>query len=131
MSFEKIAQKIADSFDFFVKEILCANPTPDQQQFISAVQNAVDGKAKRYISVRSGHGTGKTACLSWLIIWVGITRKDAKIPTTAPVSAQLVNLLIPEVRKWANKTPEINNLVEVQTQDVKFFNGNHCFARKF
>lgn len=129
MSLEILAEKIANSFDFFVKEILCASPTSDQQDFIDAAQDAVDGKGKKYISVRSGHGTGKTACLAWLILWVGLTRKDAKIPTTAPVSAQLTNLLIPEVRKWSSKTQEISNLVEVQTQDVRFFNGNHCFAR--
>jgi len=129
MSVEMLAQKIVNSFDFFVKDLLGANPTPDQQKFINAVQKAVDGQGKNYISVRSGHGTGKTACLSWLILWIGLTRKDAKIPTTAPVSAQLINLLLPEVKKWSSKTIEISKLVEVQTQDVKFYNGNHCFAR--
>lgn len=129
MSLAILAEKIADSFDFFVKEILCASPSEDQQQFINAVQKAINGEGRPAISVRSGHGTGKTACLAWLILWIGLTRKDAKIPTTAPVSAQLTNLLIPEVRKWAGKTKEIAELVEVQTQDVKFFNGNHCFAR--
>lgn len=130
MSFDTLARRMADSFDFFVRDILKANPSDDQQKFINAVQKAVDKEDKQSISIRSGHGTGKTAALAWLILWIGLTRKDAKLPTTAPVAAQLLNILIPEVRKWANKLPqEMKSFVEVQSQDVRFFNGNHCFAR--
>lgn len=76
------------------------------------------------------HNTGKTSFLAWLILWVGLTKDDAKIPTTAPVSDQLKNLLIPEVNKWKNKmSDEFQKLVEVQSTDVRFLNKNHCFAR--
>lgn len=75
-------------------------------------------------------GTGKTSFLAWLILWVGLTKEDAKLPTTAPVAAQLTNLLIPEVNKWKSKmSTEFQQLVEVQSQDVRFKNRNHCFAR--
>lgn len=129
MSLDILANRIANDFDFFVREMLGATPSNQQELAIKAVQDAVDGKAKPYISIRSGHGTGKTSFLAWLILWIGITRRDAKLPTTAPVSAQLINLLIPEVRKWANRNPEIASMVEVQSQDVKFSNNNHLFAR--
>lgn len=120
----------SESFDYFVKEELGANPSNQQQEFINAVDNAVNGNALPYISVRSGHGTGKTTALAWLILWVGLTKDDAKIPTTAPVAAQLTNLLLPEVSKWKSKMcSEFQELVEVQSQDVKFLNKNHCFAR--
>lgn len=122
--------KCSQSFDYFVREELNVIPSNQQQLFINAVQNAVDGKALPYISVRSGHGTGKTTALAWLILWVGLTKEDAKLPTTAPVAAQLTNLLIPEVNKWKSKMcSEFQSLVEIQSQDVKFKNGNHCFAR--
>lgn len=127
---EELAIRMVKSFDFFVREVLGAEPSNQQQEAIDAVQSAVDGDELPYISIRSGHGTGKTSFLAWLILWVGLTRSDAKLPTTAPVAAQLVNLLIPEVGKWKNKMPkEIGDLVEVQSQDVKFYNKNHCFAR--
>lgn len=120
----------AKSFEYFVKNELLAEPSNQQMEFIQAVEDAISGKALPYISVRSGHGTGKTSSLAWLILWVGLTKEDAKIPTTAPVAAQLVNLLIPEVSKWRNKMcSEFQKLVEVQSQDVKFYNKNHCFAR--
>jgi len=127
--YNKLAQEMTESFKFFVVNILGATPTNHQMEFIQSVQDGVDGKGKKYISVRSGHGTGKTTSLAWLIIWIGLTREDAKIPTTAPVAAQLTNLLIPEVNKWANKVAEIKEMIEVQSQDVRFTNGNHCFAR--
>lgn len=122
--------RCSESFDYFIREELGAEPTNQQQEFINAVQDGADGKALPYISVRSGHGTGKTSSLAWLILWIGLTREDAKLPTTAPVAAQLTNLLIPEVNKWKNKMcTEFQTLVEIQSQDVKFHNGNHCFAR--
>jgi len=43
--------------------------TGQQKQLLVAVRNAVIGKGKRRISVRSGHGIGKTACLAWLVLW--------------------------------------------------------------
>lgn len=75
-------------------------------------------------------GTGKTSSLAWLILWVGLFFDDAKLPATAPVSDQLRKLLIPEVGKWKNKMyPKFRGHVEVMTDDVKFKNGNWCFAR--
>lgn len=122
--------KCSQSFDYFVRNELGATPNEDQQEFIDAFQAACDGTGKEDISGRSGHGTGKTASLAWSILWVGLTKEDAKIPTTAPVAAQLKNLLIPEVGKWVKKmSSDFQGLVEVQTMDVKFHNGNACFAR--
>lgn len=60
---------------------------------------------EKRISVRSLHGTGKTALVSWLVLWFALTRdgKDWKIPTTASVYRQLTKYLWPEIRKWARK----------------------------
>lgn len=122
---------VSSSFSNLIKYGLNVAPRDDQQaEFIYQIDDAIATNEKTDISVRSGHGTGKTTILSWLIIYVGIAFDDAKIPTTAPVAAQLENMLIPEVRKWANKLfPPIRGQVEVQAQDVKFNNGNKCFAR--
>ncbi len=122
--------KCHNSFDYFIRNELMAEPSEQQQLAISAVQDAIDGNAIPDISIRSGHGTGKTTFLAWLILWGGLCYEDVKIPTTAPVSAQLINQLIPEVRKWTGYlSDELQQIVDVQTQDVKFSNGNACFAR--
>ena len=109
------------SFLYFIEKELMANPSNQQLEAVQAIQDAVDKKARPYISIRSGHGTGKTSFLAWLILWVGLTRDDAKIPTTAPVSDQLTNLLLPEVNKWKLKmSDEFQKLVEIQSKDVRF-----------
>jgi len=130
---EQIEQHLLDchnSFYYFIRNELKAVPSDQQQEAIDAVQAAIDGAALPDISIRSGHGTGKTSFLSWLILWGGLCFEDVKIPTTAPVAAQLINQLIPEVRKWAHKlSDELQQLVDVQTQEVKFANDNLCFAR--
>ncbi|WP_373069840.1 hypothetical protein [Sulfurimonas sp.] len=130
MTKKEFAINCSKSFDYFVRKALKADPNDEQQEFIDAVQDAIDGNGNPNISIRSGHGTGKTAGLAWLILWIGHCFKDVKMPTTAPVSAQLTNILLPEVSKWNKRSfPPMAALVEVQSLDVKFANGNHCFAR--
>lgn len=48
----------------FVVDIIGANPEPYQAEILEAVRD--NGK----VSVRSGHGTGKTALLAWTIIGI-------------------------------------------------------------
>lgn len=122
---------ISSSFSNYLK--FGVNAAPKDQQladFVFQIDEALETNEKTQISIASGHGTGKTFILSNLIIYIGLTRKDAKIPTTAPVASQLENILIPEVKKWKDKLfPKIKNFLEVQSKDVKFTNGNKCFAR--
>ena len=80
----------------FVKEVIHAHPTPQQAQVLNAF--ALEGAR---VTVRSGHGTGKSALLSWIIIWGICCFPDCKIPCTAPTANQLDNTLWGEVRKWA------------------------------
>ncbi len=124
-------QLIGSTFSNYLKFGVNAGPKDEQlSKFVFEIDEALDTNEKTQISIASGHGTGKTFILSNLILYIGLTRKDAKIPTTAPVASQLENILIPEVKKWKDKLfPKIKNLVEVMTKDVKFKNGNKCFAR--
>jgi hypothetical protein len=57
----------------FVKE--CIQVTPTEQQ-IELLMNV--SKEKR-VTVRSGHGVGKDAAASWIILWFMTTRPYAKV----------------------------------------------------
>src|SRR5512139_781817 len=81
----------------FVTEALGAMPEPWQQQALDALPQ------HKRIAIRSGHGIGKSALLAWCILWFGFTRQDGKIPSTAPTSHQLEDVLLSEVRKWLDK----------------------------
>ncbi len=52
------------------------------------------------IAVASGHGIGKSACISMIIHWAMSTCEDCKIVVTANTATQLETKTWPEVSKW-------------------------------
>ena len=77
-----------------------ADPGPSEQQ---AAMLANFSKTKK-VSVRSGHGTGKDAVASWLILWFMCTRPYAKVVCTAPTARQLNDVLWSELSKWLRQS---------------------------
>lgn len=57
------------------------------------------------VTVRGPHGLGKSALMSWAMLWFALTRdgEDWKIPSTASAWRQLTKFLWPELRKWARR----------------------------
>ena len=101
MDFVAAIKKFRNDPTLFVNKILGA--TPDQWQ--SDVMQAVADGA-RGVSIRSGHGVGKTSCLSWLALWWVASHYHAKVVITAPTSAQLHDALLPEAKSWLKQSPE-------------------------
>lgn len=64
---------------------------------VEAGQNLV---ARRRVSIRSGHGVGKTALEAWTVIWFLLCFYPCKVPCTAPTGHQLNDILWAEVAKW-------------------------------
>jgi hypothetical protein len=58
------------------------------------------------LTIRSGHGVGKSTLLSWIIIWWLSTRYPARVGCTAPTSHQLFDILWSEVVTWLKKAPQ-------------------------
>lgn len=52
------------------------------------------------IAVASGHGTGKTALVAWIITWFMSTRSDPAIVVTANTLGQLTGKTWRELSKW-------------------------------
>jgi len=93
----------------FVKNVLGATPQPWQEDFLRAV-----ARGERRISVRAGHGVGKSTVCSWALIWHMVTRFPQKSVVTAPTSAQLFDALYSETKAWINKLPPaLKELFEV------------------
>jgi phage terminase large subunit len=84
----------------FVVEVLGAMPDPWQYQMLLALQ-----RGHTRISIRSGHGVGKTSCLSWVLLWHACTRYPQKAVCTAPSSAQLYDALWAELLTWLHRLP--------------------------
>lgn len=85
----------------FVRECLHwktgQGPTPYQEEILGKITT------NQRVSVRGPHGLGKTAMMSWIVLWFALTRdgKDWKVVTTASAWRQLEKYLWPEVHKWA------------------------------
>lgn len=52
------------------------------------------------VAVASGHGIGKSACISMIIDWAMSTCEDCKIVVTANTATQLETKTWPEISKW-------------------------------
>ena len=62
-----------------VREVLGAEPDTWQQDVLGAL-----GRGHTRISIRSGHGVGKSTFLAWAMIWFLLTRFPCKVVVTAP-----------------------------------------------
>lgn len=78
----------------FAKEALGAEPTEQQWEASKALVE------KRRVSIRSGHGTGKSAFMAWCVPWFMCCYYPCKIPCTAPTGHQLNDVLWAEIATW-------------------------------
>lgn len=101
----------------FTEDIIRANPEPEQRDIMRSVaENAMT-------SVRSGHGVGKSAVESWLVIWFLCTRPFPKIPCTAPTQHQLFDILWAEISKWIRNSPVLEKTL-TWTQEKVYLRGH-------
>jgi hypothetical protein len=80
--------------DLFVRQVIGATPEPWQVDVMTAL--ITEDK----IAIRSGHGVGKSALMSWIVFWWLMTRYPAKVAITAPTAHQLQDVLWGELSKW-------------------------------
>ena len=98
----------------FVQGVFKQNPDPWQVEFLQAI-----AAGERKLSIRSGHGVGKSTGAAWAMLWYLTTRFPVKIVVTAPTSAQLFDALFAEVKRWINESPvAIKELYEVKSDRV-------------
>lgn len=108
----------------FVREAIGAEPVPWQAD---VMRSLVDSHK---ISIRSGHGVGKSSMLAWTVIWWLCTRAPAKVACTAPTAHQLQDVLWSEIGHWHGKMiQELKDLLDVRKEYI-YVNGRaqDCFA---
>lgn len=84
----------------FVEDVLGVKPDVWQKDMLNAIASG-----HRRISIRSGHGVGKSTGASWAMIWYLTTRYPVKVVVTAPTSAQLFDALFAELKRWIKELP--------------------------
>ena len=100
----------------FVTNVLGAKPQPWQEEFLKKI-----ARSERRISVRAGHGVGKSTACSWALIWHMCCRYPQKSIVTAPTASQLFDALFAELKSWLNKLPPVlRESFEVYSDKITF-----------
>ena len=97
----EFVQRYSKKPALFVQEVLGVEPLPYQAEFLEAIASG-----ERKISIRSGHGTGKSTAASWAMLWYFLMHYPNKVVVTAPTSSQLFDALFAELKRWINELPE-------------------------
>jgi hypothetical protein len=91
-----------------------------QWVILLAVERGIAKKAPDRISVRSGHGCGKSATVSWLLLWYLYCHYLAQVNCTAPGQSQMYDVLWKEVSIWLNRMPRgVQSRFEWQAQYIR------------
>jgi phage terminase large subunit len=99
----------------FVQEVLGVEPDEWQKEFLNAIATG-----KRQISVRSGHGVGKSTAASWAMLHYFMTRYPVKVVVTAPTAAQLFDALFAELKSWVLRLPQpLKELMDVKQERLE------------
>lgn len=70
------------------------------------IDKALRGHVPMRISIVSGHGIGKSAMLSWLILWFLFIHPESQVACTSPGKEQMYDVLWKELSKWIDRMPK-------------------------
>jgi len=113
--FRQALNKYRKNAPLFVREVLGVDPDAWQDEFLAAVSNG-----ERKISIRSGHGVGKSTAASWAMLHFVLTRYPSKVVVTAPTSSQLYDALFAELKRWHKELPDAwRELLDPKTDRIE------------
>lgn len=113
--FVEFAERYRDDRVLFVREMWGVEPFPWQAETMGALD-----RGERRVSVRSGHGVGKSCLDAWVMIHYILTRFPVKIGVTAPSGPQLFDALFPEIKHWISELPEaMRSLLNVKAESIE------------
>ena len=119
----EIITKLALDPTLFVETMLNAKPEKWQKEVLESL--LTDDK----ISIKSGHGTGKSALLSWIILYWLATKMPCKVAVTANTARQLNDVLMSECNKWHRQMPEgFKNLFEFKSDKISLVGASESFS---
>jgi hypothetical protein len=76
------------------------------------------------VSIRSGHGVGKSTLDAWTILWFHCTHYPAKTGVVAPTLAQIQDVLWAEIALWMKKLPDVLSsqfAMNTSAQDLRLY----------
>jgi hypothetical protein len=114
--FLKLMRRYRDDPVRFAQEVIGIEPDEWQVELLDAIA----APAIRRVSVRSGHGVGKSTGVAMAAIWHVLMRYPSKTVVTAPTSAQLFDACFAEMKNVAKRLkPPFNNLLEIKSDRIE------------
>lgn len=115
---ERTIKELWDDRVGFVKYVIGVTPTNQQGDALVLLDKYQN------VTVKSGHGTGKSGVEAWGVLHYMSCRPFPKIPCTAPSKHQLYDVLWAELSKWHRKmNPTFRDLFEWTRE--RFFHKAH------
>lgn len=100
LEYRRFVERYRDDPVAFAEDVLRVDLLPDQRAFLQALASG-----KKRISIRAGHGVGKSAICAIAVVWHQTTKYPQKTVATAPAAGQLFDVLYPEIKKWMGVLP--------------------------
>ena len=98
----------------FSEHVIKMPPLGWQREVMEAI-----AKGERRLSLRSGHGVGKSSCAAAIILWFLLTRYPCKVVVTAPTASQLYDALFAELKGRLKEMPKaVSKLLEATSDRV-------------
>ena len=114
-----------DPIAFFKDVIPKFVPTDQQREICLAI-----AKPNAWVSVKSGHGVGKTSLLANLALWFISCFDDCKVPVTSPSKEQLKSTMWGELRKWHGYMEEpFKSKIEITIEKVTIVGRENSFIQ--
>ena len=101
-TFDEFISLYRDNPVGFVRDVLGQSPTKWQEEALRKV-----AAGRRRISIRAGHGVGKSTVCAWAVVWFMCTRFPQKTVMTAPTAGQLFDALFSELKAQVNRLPPV------------------------
>lgn len=96
------------------------NITWQQALILSGVDKAIKGDVPLRISIVSGHGIGKSATLSFIILWFLFVHPEAQVACTSPGQQQLFDILWKEMKKWIDRAyPSVGQMYVWESSHIR------------
>lgn len=100
----------------FAREVCGIEPDDWQAELLMAIADP----RQRRISVRSGHGVGKSTAVAMAAVWHVCIKVPSKTVVTAPTSAQLFDACFAEMKNVAKRLkPPFDKLLEIKSDRIE------------
>ena len=118
----QVLKRWRDDPEFFIESVWGEYKGEDDERLMDEWQveatHAIDENDN--ISIRSGHGVGKSCWLAWIMIHWMLFKPEPRIPCTAPTSHQLNDVLWGELAKWIKRLPpQLKKELEVKSERME------------